>query len=298
MNHFDLNRRRFGSTLAAGAMLPLAGSFARAESAATTKAPTNGSFYTAVKWGMINLEGAPIERFELCKELGYDGMELVSPNNPPIDTLQKASRATGMPIHGVVDDMHWKVRLSAPDQATRDEGRAILEQAIRDSAAMGGDTVLLVPGVVNKGATHEQVWSRSIAEIRKVLPVASLLGVRVLIENVWNGFCETPEELRDYLDEIDSPWVGSYYDIGNAQKFSPTEKWIRTLGSRIVKLDVKDWGVKAGFCKIGDGDVNWAAVREALAEINYTGWCTAEVEGGGRERLADIAKRMNRVLRG
>src|SRR5690606_14657961 len=161
-----------------------------------------------------------------------------------------------------------------------------LEQALRDSHAMGGFTVLLVPGVVNEEATHDQVWERSIAEIRKTLPLASLLGVRVLIENVWNGFCESPELFRDYLDETDSPWVGAYYDIGNSQRLAPSEKWVRVLGSRIVKLDVKDWGVDAGFCKIGDGDVDWAAVREALAEINFSGWCTAEVTGGGREELA------------
>jgi len=120
--------------------------------------------------------------------------------------------------------------------------------------------------------------------------------VRVLIENVWNGFCETPEQFRDYLEEIDSPWVGAYFDIGNVRKFSPSENWIRTLGSHIVKVDVKDWGVKNGFCKIGDGDVNWPAVREALHEIGFTGWSTAEVSGGDRERLADIFTRMNRVL--
>jgi len=37
-------------------------------------------------------------------------------------------------------------------------------------------------------------------------------------------------------------------------------------------------------------------VRQALAEIGYTGWCTAEVSGGGRDVLADIAQRMDRVL--
>ena len=48
---------------------------------------------------------------------------------------------------------------------------------------------------------------------RKVLPLASKLGVWILIENVWNGFCESPEQYRDYIDEIGSPWVGAYFDI-------------------------------------------------------------------------------------
>jgi hexulose-6-phosphate isomerase len=192
---------------------------------------------------------------------------------------------------------HWDVRLSSPDPKVRDQGVAILEQALRDAKAFGGFSVLLVPGsVTGPDETHDQVWQRSIVEIRKVLPLASKLGVRVLVENVWNGFCESAEQMRDYLDEIGSPWVGAYCDIGNCRKFGPSEGWIRTLGRRIVKLDCKDWGDTEGFCKIGEGDVDWPAVRQALAEIGFSGWCTAEVAGGGRDELADVAARMNRVL--
>jgi hexulose-6-phosphate isomerase len=193
---------------------------------------------------------------------------------------------------------HWEIRLSSPDAKVRDQGVATLQQCLRDAKAFGGSSVLLVPGkVTGPDETHDDVWNRSIAEIRKVLPLASRLGVRVLIENVWNGFCETPEQYRDYLDEIGSPWVGAYFDIGNCRKFSPSEQWIRTLGSRIVKLDCKDWSQKKGFeSKIGDGDVDWPAVRQALAEIGFSGWCTAEVQGGGRDQLADIGQRMNMAL--
>jgi hexulose-6-phosphate isomerase len=247
---------------------------------------------------MIGGTNSVLERFELCKELGYDGMELESPVDAASDEIIAASRQTNMPVHGVVDMRHWQIRLSSPNEAERDQGRQILEQAIRDCHAWGGFSVLLVPGTVRgDDENHEHVWNRSIAEIRKALPLASRLGVRILIENVWNGFCEQPEQLRDYLDEIASPWVGSYFDIGNVRKFGPSEDWIRTLGHRIVKLDIKDWSTAKGFAsEIGDGDVNWPAVREALAEIDFSGWCTAEVGGGGRERLAEIARRMNSVL--
>ncbi|MGL4512391.1 MAG: sugar phosphate isomerase/epimerase family protein [Lacipirellulaceae bacterium] len=295
----QLDRRRFGAAIAgcvvAGGLVSSARGASAAPVASAGEKPT---FRKAVKWGMI-LEGTTaLDKFRLCKELGYDGMELVSPLDTPLEELLAASAATGMPIHGLVDMKHWDIRLSAPDQATRDQGRGILEQAIRDAHAMGGHAVLLVPGKVGDDATHDEVWSRSIPEVRRVLPLAATLGVRVLIENVWNGFCETPELYRDYIDAIGNPWVGAYFDIGNCRKFGASEDWARTLGNRIVKLDVKDWGDTEGFCKIGDGDVNWPAVRAALSEIGYHGWCTAEVEGGGRAELADIAARMDRVLVG
>lgn len=257
----------------------------------------SGKIFKSVKWGMIQTRGSVLEKFQLCKELGFDGMELISPTNFELQEVLQASKETGLPVHGLVDMKHWEVRLSSPNEETRENGRQILEQAIRDAKSFGGDSVLLVPGKVSgPDETHDDVWSRSIEQIRKVLPLASRLGVRVLIENVWNGFCETPELLCDYLDEIASPWVGSYFDIGNVRKFGPSEDWIHVLGSRIVKLDAKDWGKDNGFCKIGDGDVNWPAVREALTEISFSGWCTAEVVGGDRDRLSDIADRMSNAL--
>ncbi|MEO1497035.1 MAG: TIM barrel protein [Planctomycetota bacterium] len=299
-------RRRFlqATAAAAGLVIPgrAVGEAGTARSAAAGSPPPansevrRGALKRSVKWGMIQIDGPALERFCVCRDLGYDGMELISPVSVPLAELRAASQETGLPIHGLVNDKHWQVRLSSPDGATRERAVGILDAALRDAAAMGGHAVLLVPGVVGDEATHAEVWSRSMAGIRQVLPTAAALGVRVLIENVWNGFCETPEQLRDYLDEIDGPWVGAYFDIGNAQKFAPPAAWIRTLGRRIVKLDVKDWGAANGFCKIGDGDVDWSAVREALGEIGYSGWCTAEVTGGGRDRLADIAERMDTVL--
>ncbi len=259
--------------------------------------PNRGRIYKSVKWGMIGAGKTVLEKFQVQKELGYDGIEFVSPSNYDLQELIEASRKTGLPIHGVVDMVHWRQRLSSPDPAVRERGRMALEQAIRDTYTLHGNAVLLVPGrVTGPDENHDHVWQRSIVEIRKVLPLAAKLGVRVLIENVWNGFCEDPQQFRDYIDEIASPWVGVYFDIGNVRKFGPSEDWIRTLRHRIVKLDVKDWGKANGFCKIGDGDVNWPEVRKALREIGFTGWCTAEVRGGDHERLAEIAERMNRVL--
>jgi L-ribulose-5-phosphate 3-epimerase len=262
-----------------------------------TAAGRDRRLFTAVKWDMIQIEGTIVDKFQLQKELGYDGMELISPSDLNRAEVRAASEATGMPVHGVVDMKHWELRLSSPDPAVREQGLAILQQALRDAAAFGASSVLLVPGRVNgPDENHDQVWQRSIVEIRKALPLASMLGVRILIENVWNGFCESPDQMRDYVDELDSPWIGVHFDIGNAWKFAPSDQWIRTLGKRIVKLDCKGWSNANGFCKIGDGDVNWPMVCQALADIGFSGWCSAEVEGGGRDRLADIARRMNHVL--
>jgi hexulose-6-phosphate isomerase len=253
------------------------------------------NIYTAIKGGGIaKTQSGMIERLEAMKTLGFDGIEGGSPEIADTAALRQAIGATDVPVHGVVDGVHWRQRLSAADPAVREQGRAALEQAVRDAYAIGGSSVLLVPGrVAGPDENHDHVWKRSIVEIRKVLPIASRLGIHILIENVWNGFCEQADQMKDYIDEIDSPWVGVYFDIGNVRKFAPPEDWIRTLGRRIVKLDVKDWGRKNGFCRLSEGDVNWKAVRQALGEIRFTGWATRE----GRDKsLEDTSQLMNDLL--
>lgn len=281
----------------------------------TTKTPRNASrIFKTCKWGMIQGDTKTVlEKFKLCKEVGFDGMELINPMNfgepgaasspekadPKIAEVLAASRETGMPVHGLVN-IHGnrKAHIASPDEATREKGRALLEKSVRNCHAYGGSAILLVPGKVGgPDETHDDVWKRSIEQIRKVLPVASRLGVRICIETVWNKFCEKPEQLRDYVDEVGSPWFGVWLDIGNVRKLGPSEDWVRVLGTRIVKIDVKGYSKKNGLkSKIGDGDINWPAVCDALAAVNYCGWASAEVPGGDGKWLADVTKRMDRVL--
>ena len=67
------------------------------------------------------------------------------------------------------------------------------------------------------------------------------------------------------------------------------------LGTRIVKLDIKDHNSTVGRnCNLFEGDVDWGKVRDELAKLEFTGWATAEVQGGDGERLREVAQRMDR----
>jgi len=283
-----MERRTFCKT---ASVALAAGALTQVTSAQDAPRPSNrGKIFKAVKLG----RNTNRDHLKKLKDLGFDGVEPLAPGFQDLNGLSQMTQELGLKVHGVVDAVHWKQRLSSPDEAVRESGRKGLEQAIRDASSIGASSALLVPGrVTGEMETEKHVWDRSIAEIRKVLPLASRLGIRVLIETVWNGFCESPESFRDYLDEIDSPWVGAYYDIGNMQKFRASHEWITVLGSRIVKLDVKDWGVKNGFCPLGQGDVDWAAVRRELDKINFSGWATREGSDGGVDKTAAL---MNELL--
>jgi len=302
---YKFNRRKFGKVSGLGLF---ATALALPELGRAESSESPNRILKSIKFGMFGEKISTVEKFKVLKEIGYDGVELNSPGGVNKDEALSASRETGLPIHGVVDSIHWGVRLSSPDKATRADGLQGLKTALRDTSKVGGSAVLLVPGAVRdaKNENHQQVWERSIEQIHLAIPMAARLGIHILIENVWNGFLYNPKGddkqsadlLAKYIDEINSPWVGSYFDIGNHQRFGKPAEWIRTLGKRIVKLDVKDWGKSNGFCKIGDGDVDWPDVRNALEEIEFTGWSTAEVGGGNRARIKEIHDRMNKHLLG
>jgi hexulose-6-phosphate isomerase len=284
---------------------------ASAAVAATTAVPSmrapraRRSIKKALKFGMVDGEMSLLEKFKLIKSTGFDGVEMDSPTELSMDEILEAKGKSKLEIPGVVDSVHWKSALSDPDASVRATGRKALETALRDCKKLGGTSVLLVPAVVNKKVSYQEAWDRSIAEIREVLPLAKELEIHIAIENVWNQFLLSPLEAARYVDQFESPWIGWHFDIGNVVNYGWPEQWIRTLGKRILKLDVKEYsrkkrdelGLWKGFdVEIGEGDCDWAAVMTALDEIGYSGWAAAEVDGGGRGRLADIAKRMDHCI--
>jgi hexulose-6-phosphate isomerase len=258
------------------------------------------SLKKAVKFGMIKVPGASIEdKFNLVKSLGFEGVEFDSPSDVDRKEAVAARDKTGIKIHGVIDSVHWQIRLSDPDAAVRAKGVAALRTAIDDAKFYGADTVLLVPGKVSdpKNENYEQVYERSQAEIRKVIPQATDAKVKIAIEVVWNDFITKPEQLVQYVDDFQTPTVAAYFDCSNMLKYQvPPATWIRKLGQRMVKFDFKGYSHANKWVAIGDGDEDWPEVLKALDDIGYHGWATSEVAGGGEAELRDIAQRMNRVL--
>ncbi len=274
---------------------------------AAPAAPKKPKLKKAVKYAMVAGKGTPLEKFELLKRLGFQGVEIDSPNSLDLPALVAARDRTGVAIHGVIDSAHWKDTLSSADEAVRAKGLAALRVAIADAKTVGADTVLLVPGVVTKGVSYEQCWERSTAEVKKAIPDAEKAGVKIVIETVWNDFITKPEQLVEYVDQFRTPTVGAYFDVSNMVKYGvPPATWIRALGKRMLKFDFKGYSLaKAKAAKddwkgfnvgIGEGSEDWPEVLLACGEVGYTTWATAEVAGGDEKWLTDVATRMDKIL--
>lgn len=296
-----MNRRQFTrtATLASAfiSAVPLTGS-------RMFGTPAAGSLKKGIMWGGIRVGASILEKFEAAKLAGFDGVEVDSHLNRA-EVLQ-AMKKTGMIVPSVCNSQHWKFLMSSPDPSVREEGVTAMKVALEDAAAFGADTVLLVPGRVTDSVSYDECWDRSVGEIRKVVPLAEKLKVRVAIENVWNSFLLSPLEMVRYIDQFQSEFVGAYFDCGNILAFGWPEQWIRILGRRIAKIHIKEYsrkladekGRSAGFnVKLREGEVNWTAVMKAIEDTGYKGWATVEMGGGDTpEGLKDLCDRLKLIL--
>lgn len=257
-------------------------------------------------FGMINEDLSLTDKFKLVKDLGFDGVELNSPVEFNKSEILEAKEKSGIELPSVVNKDHWKMPLSSPDPEIRKQIIQSVAESLQEVKEFGGDTVLVVPGVVNEQVSYEQAYITALNSIRELIPHAEKTGMQIGLENVWNNFLISPLDAKRFVDEINHPLVGWYFDIGNVLRYGWPEQWIETLNSRIKKLHIKEYsrkkmndeGLWEGFnVKLLEGDNNWPEVMKAVKKVNHQGgWLIAEVSGGDRNRLKDISTRMDKII--
>ena len=179
-----------------------------------------------------------------------------------------------------------------------------METSLRNAALWGAGTVLLVPAVVDPTTSYGDAWRRSQQVIReRLLPLATDLSVIIAVEEVWNKFLLSPLEFVRYVDELDSAWVKAYFDVGNVVFYGYPQDWIRALGPRIAKVHLKDFQLdrpngRFAWKNLGEGDIDWPAVRRAFEDVGYRGIFTTELSSGDAAYLRDLSGRVDRFLAG
>jgi L-ribulose-5-phosphate 3-epimerase len=256
--------------------------------------------------GMISEDLSLSDKFKLAKDLGFDGVELNSPVDFSLEEIKRAKENSGIETPTVVNKDHWNVPLSDPDPEVRKKCIASVAKSLEEIKDLGGDTVLVVPGVVNEKVSYEDAYITSQNSIRELIPYAEKTGMQIGLENVWNNFLISPVEAKRFIDEINHPHVGWYFDIGNVLRYGWPEHWIKTLNRRIMKLHIKEFsrelmntaGLREGFnVDLLKGDNNWPVVMKAVSEIKHQGgWLTAEVPGGDRIHLKKISEQMDEII--
>jgi hexulose-6-phosphate isomerase len=242
------------------------------------------------------------DRFKLARAVGFEVVQApTEPDERRAEEIKKAADGANIRIDSVMNMDHWKFPLSSSDSAVLEKSLAGMRTSLHNAKLWGSDAVLLVPAVVNPQISYRDAWTRSQREIRKLIPLAEDLKIVIAIEEVWNKFLLSPLEMATYIDEFHSPWIKAWFDVGNVLLYGYPQDWIRTLGKRIVKVHLKDFKRNEdgyAWVNLGDGDVDWPAVRQAFTEIGYAGSAVTELEKGDEAYLRNVSNRVDRLVLG
>jgi len=264
--------------------------------------PAEASIKKGVLLDMLPAKLSYAERFKMARDVGFDVVQApTTPDEHVAEEIKKAADSANMRIDSVMNMDHWRYPLSSSEPAVVEKSLEGMRTSLHNAKLWGSDAVLLVPAVVNPQTSYRDAWARSQREIRKLIPLAEELKVVIAIEEVWNKFLLSPLEMVSYIGEFQSPWVQAWFDVGNVVLYGFPQDWIRTLGKSIVKVHLKDFKRKEdgyAWVNLGDGDVDWAAVRQAFTEIGYSGSVITELKSGNEGYLRDVSRRVDRLVLG
>lgn len=269
------------------------------------------------------LEGSldPIKAAQLAKDAGFEAIELcvgeagtalgTDASDDRITEIRSAVEDLGLSVPSVASGLYWSRALGDADPDARVKAREDLEQMIRITAGLGAKTLLTIPGAVEvfflpdrAVQPYDEVYKYAVEGLGLVLPTAADYHVRLGIENVWNRFLLSPMEMAAFIDQFESDWIGAYVDVANVLAFGFAEQWLRILDKRVVGVHFKDFrravGTIEGFVDLLEGDVDWPAVTQALADIAYVGPVVAEMIPGYKHhpmvRIANTSRAMDAIL--
>ncbi len=259
----------------------------------------------SLKYGMISSKDAndkPLsdeDRLKIAVDAGFASVEPGTINSDKaLASFAKAAEKTGIHVDGVVCSEHWGSPLSDANPEVAQKTMASMRRSMQNAKELGGDMVLLVPAVVNPQTQYSDAWTRSVALVKELAEDAERMDLTIGIENVWNKFLLSPLEGKQYIEEIGSKRVQFWFDVGNVVLFGYPQDWIRTLGSQIARIDVKDFDSKSKqFVPLLEGSVDWPEVMKAFDEIGFSGYMAAEVSGGDLKYLTEkVSEPMDKIL--
>jgi len=238
-----------------------------------------------------------IDCMKIAKDAGFEGIELalnetgemgLNSSEEEVLKYKNAASQIGIEISSLATGLYWSYPLTSNNKDTREKAKNIVKKQLKNAAILGVDTILVIPGAVGvdfipgfEVVDYDIAYNRSLEEIKELAYYAESKKVSIGLENVWNKFLLSPLEMRDFIDKINSPFVGAYFDVGNVIYSGYPEHWIKILGNRIKKVHFKDYrrdvGNLFGFVDLLSGDVNYPAVVKELQNIGYDSFVTAEM---------------------
>jgi hexulose-6-phosphate isomerase len=261
--------------------------------------------------GTLPLQQSVVKILEPIKKAGFDGIQLgvlrpplgelsVRSRDADVKALAKAVRDAGLEPHSIYLGVHFFYEEADKRKKSLEEGKRVIEIA----NLLGAKTWLIHPGQLTADIPYDDCWRFARDGLNALKTKAEATHLRIGLENVWNKFLMSPLEFRRLIEEINSPQVGIFFDVGNVPVFGYPEQWLRILGAKhLVGIHIKDFkrgpgdhfGTYDGFVPLFHGSVNWPKVMKQLAALDFDDYLISE-SSLGHQPLAEGLKAISRQL--
>jgi len=249
--------------------------------------------------------------FLIAADLGFDGVELdwfersavqeggaLAPAaRVNVKAAARAARAAGIEIPSICAHFLDDFSLAHPNGEKRRLGLDGIGLGLRLCQDVGAH-VLLVPSFGDELDDHAGV-ERLVGHLREIAPEARTTGVRIALEHRLSS-----DDAIAIFAAVGSPWIGDYWDMGNALAFGyePVHE-ARTLGRHLMQAHAKEYDGGDGQPAahnvprydglnrrpLGQGQVSLTIVIQELGRIGYDGYVVLETEAFGDKRASAAA---------
>ena len=230
------------------------------------------------------------ERLSAAGQAGYDFIEIsideseprlarLNWNNSQRSELRNAINNTGIKIMTMCLSGHRKYPLGSHDPQIRQQGLEILRKAIEFAGDIGLRVIQVMVYDVFYEPSDEETRENFIEGLRIGTRWAGQAGVMLGLENLDTPFADSLTKILPIVEEINSPWLGIYPDIGNltAAGYSPSSELVLAK-DKLLGIHVKDALPKIiRGVPYGKGIVDFDAAFQTLAKIGFWGMLGVEM---------------------
>jgi D-psicose/D-tagatose/L-ribulose 3-epimerase len=218
------------------------------------------------------------------KEKGFDGVEvpLFRPSEFPAAQIRRDMEANGLSCN-VCSVLVQGLSLIEQDASVRRQTQQHLRNSILAASEAGASVIagpLYCPvGYLPGRRRTSDEWDWAVEGYRSVADVLAQCNVTLAIEPLnrfETFFLNTAADAAALCDQVDHPNIGILFDTFHANiEEKDIAQGYRTVGRHLKHVHTceNDRGIP------GSGHVEWAAVFQALKDLNYDGWLTIESFG-------------------
>ncbi|MFD3158072.1 L-ribulose-5-phosphate 3-epimerase [Haloimpatiens sp. FM7330] len=247
------------------------------------------------------------KKIEVAKKAGFDFIEIsVDESDERLSRLEwtdaerqelrKLLKKNNFHIRSMCLSGHRRFPFGSKDEAKRNRAYEIMDKAIKLSEDLGIRNIQL--------AGYDVYYEDSDAETKKMFidglkysaKAAARANIMLSIEIMDTEFIGTISRCLEYIEEVNSPWLQIYPDLGNLTQWTSTPSLELEKGfNHIVAVHLKD--TKPGVFKcvpFGEGTVNFPKLLKKLSELCYTGpflvemWADNEKDYTIEESICEI----------